>query len=121
MLKKISTSLSEQLRSSDQIGRLGGDEFGILLPNVKSRADVEYLATKLLSAIESVAVPNIPLKVSASIGGYLVSHQTNEAAKQIVAAADRLMYDAKAGGKKQFRIHDEFPIQRTGATLHGNC
>jgi diguanylate cyclase (GGDEF)-like protein len=110
MLKRISASLSEQLRDSDQIGRLGGDEFGIVLPNVKNQTDVEYLATELLSAIEDVAIPGIPLKVSASIGACLVSRHTSEAGEQIIAEADRLMYEAKVAGKKQFRIRDEFPI-----------
>jgi GGDEF domain-containing protein len=81
-----------------------------VLPNVKNQTDVEYLATELLSAIEDVAIPGIPLKVSASIGACLVSRHTSEAGEQIIAEADRLMYAAKVAGKKQFRIRDEFPI-----------
>lgn len=106
MLKTIATSLAEQLRDSDKIGRLGGDEFGIVLPNVGNRTDLEDVATKLLSAIEGVAAPKIHLRVSASIGACLVSHHKVEASEQIIATADRLMYEAKASGKKQFRIRD---------------
>jgi diguanylate cyclase (GGDEF)-like protein len=106
MLKAIATALAEALRDSDRIGRLGGDEFGIVLPNVGKRADVEDLATTLLRAIEGVAAPHLHLGVSASIGACLVTHHRIEDSEQIIAAADRLMYEAKTNGKKQFRIRD---------------
>jgi diguanylate cyclase (GGDEF)-like protein len=104
MLKMIAISLAEQLRDSDQIGRLGGDEFGIVLSNVSNRTDVERLATKLLSAASAIKMPHMHLGVSASIGVYLVSHHPVKASEQIIATADGLMYEAKVGGKNQFRL-----------------
>lgn len=104
MLKTIAISLAEQLRDSDQIGRLGGDEFGIVLPNVSNRADVELLVIKLLSATKAIKAPQPHLGVSASIGVYLVSPSPVKASEQMIATADRLMYEAKIGGKNQFRI-----------------
>jgi diguanylate cyclase (GGDEF)-like protein len=104
MLKTIAVSLAEQLRDSDQIGRLGGDEFGIVLSNVGNRTDVENLAKKLLSSTKAIKAPQMHLGVSASIGIYLVSHHPVQASEQIIATADGLMYEAKVGGKNQFRI-----------------
>ena len=106
ILKTIAIALAERLRDSDRISRLGGDEFGILLPRIAHRADVERLVAKLLSAVASVEAPRPELAVSASIGVCLVPHHRIQESEQIIAWADRLMYEAKAGGKNQFRMQE---------------
>jgi diguanylate cyclase (GGDEF)-like protein len=106
ILKTIAISLAEHLRDSDRIGRLGGDEFGIVLPHIAHRTDVEQLVAKLLSAVASIEPPQPELAISASIGVCLVPHYRLQDNEQIIAWADRLMYEAKAGGKNQFRMQE---------------
>lgn len=106
ILKAIAIALAERLRDSDRIGRLGGDEFGIVLPHIAHRTDVEQLVAKLLSAVASIEAPQPELAISASIGVCLVPHHRLQDNEQIIAWADRLMYEAKAGGKNQFRMQE---------------
>ena len=106
ILKAIAISLAGRLRDSDQIGRLGGDEFGIVLPHIAHRTDVEQLVIKLLSAVASIKAPQPELAISASIGVCLVPPHRLQESEQLIAWADRLMYDAKTGGKNQFRMQE---------------
>jgi diguanylate cyclase (GGDEF)-like protein len=105
VLKTIVSVLSEQIRESDMIGRLGGDEFGILLWNLPEE-DALAKAVVLESAIDKAACEyrgrRMPLGVS--IGVTLLGAE-DEAAK-VLERADRAMYARKHSrrGKKQSAV-----------------
>jgi GGDEF domain-containing protein len=56
--------------------------------------------------VASIEPPQPELAISASIGVCLVPHYRLQDNEQIIAWADRLMYEAKAGGKNQFRMQE---------------
>lgn len=102
-LQKVAHALSGCVRASDRVARLGGDEFGILLRHISQDRDVELVAEKILAAIAEVTAPRSDLRLGASIGICVLPHPELQTYDEILKAADRLMYEAKAGGKKQFR------------------
>ncbi|RQO35830.1 hypothetical protein DBR37_05560 [Herminiimonas sp. KBW02] len=102
-LQKVAFALTGCVRASDRVARLGGDEFGILLRHVSHPQDVELVAEKILAAIVAVSAPRSDLSLGASIGICVLPHPDLQTYEEIMQAADRLMYEAKAGGKKQFR------------------
>ena len=97
----VAETLAANIRSSDLVGRLGGDEFGIILSRASHRA-AEEKAEMLMRLIGALVIDSIggPIPVSVSYGiAELKSHANADAA---LAAADREMYQRKKqrrGGK----------------------
>ncbi len=98
MLNHIATQLVKSVRASDIVGRLGGDEFGIIL----ARANKDVAATKARSLMATLERrPFIwegkQLKVSAAHGVYSFEHGQDP--EEALAKADRAMYERKAKEK----------------------
>src|ERR1043166_805013 len=100
VLKKISRLLRESFRQSDTVGRYGGEEFVVLLPET----DIETALRKIESLRELVA--NTPMEigphgqaVQVTISAGLASFpQDGEDAAELFAAADQRMFAAKREG-----------------------
>jgi diguanylate cyclase (GGDEF)-like protein len=90
-----------QLRSTDLIGRLGGEEFAILLPNT-GRASAMQVAEKLREQVQSqrIAVRDRIIKPTASFGVASLDHTTRDA-QTLLERADEAVADAKAAGRNQ--------------------
>lgn len=94
---------TEHLRNEDVIGRVGGEEFIIFLPNTGLEA-AACVAERLRALIESqpVAGPHGPIALTVSIGVTLIAKgETQEAALQRV---DEAMYRAKAKGRNRVEL-----------------
>jgi len=93
-LRRIATVLRDNIRSSDIVGRLGGDEFGVILAQADN-AQAEAKAAALAAAIAAEPLEwsgdSIPL--SAAYGVYAFSGGDNP--QQAIEAADRAMYEQK--------------------------
>ncbi|MEQ5841550.1 diguanylate cyclase [Paraburkholderia acidicola] len=106
-----------ELRDGDAIGRLGGEEFGILLPATALTAGfetVERLRTRLKS-VPSTTLP-APVKLSVSIG--ITELGPDDAAERLMSRADHALYAAKSGGRDRseaVRAGDAAPPARTAA------
>ena len=103
VLKMVAASLTDCVRISDKVARLGGDEFGILLRHVTNERSVELVVEKILGAITGIVTPRNDLRLGASIGVCVLPHPDLHTYDDILKAADRLMYEAKAAGKHQYR------------------
>ncbi len=97
-LKHVAEVLLRDVRSSDIVGRLGGDEFGIILAQADGRA-AEAKAAVLAAAVESepISWQDITLKLSVSYGTY--TFDGGEGVDEALSAADRAMYAHKQGGE----------------------
>jgi len=104
VLQAVAARLAASTRESDTVARLGGDEFVVLLDDPSSQDQIATIAQKLLAALK----PEIPfesycLHAVASIG---ISQypQDGQTATEILANADRAMYQAKAAGRNCYRF-----------------
>uniref|UniRef100_UPI003D286B78 diguanylate cyclase domain-containing protein n=1 Tax=Methylophaga lonarensis TaxID=999151 RepID=UPI003D286B78 len=97
LLQQVAMRIKTCVRTSDVVGRIGGDEFVVLLSNVTLPDTAELVANKIR---ESLAVPfqlrEIPAQISVSVGmAFYPEH--GKQALELVRSADEAMYLAKAG------------------------
>lgn len=98
LLQQIAKRLGDCIRKSDTVGRLGGDEFLIILNKVNSAVSAALVAEKIRATLaEAFVIEGSSLSVSASIG----IARYPESGKQpldLVQSADQAMYQAKNNG-----------------------
>ena len=107
LLTQVAARMSLVLRSSDTLGRLGGDEFLLLVPNVDEFQSLHLLAAKLVAALEApFMVQSQALHVTPSIGvASFPEHGADRAT--LMRNADTAMYFAKASGRNNFQFFAE--------------
>ncbi len=104
VLKIVALRLVATTRKADAIARLGGDEFVVLLDNTANREDVILIAEKLLESVRSpILHRGTELQVGFSIGISLYPDD-GRSASELMARADRAMYEAKDAGRNGFRF-----------------
>jgi diguanylate cyclase (GGDEF)-like protein len=99
LLQQVALRLGACLRSCDTLSRRGGDEFTVVLPELKEQNDAAHIAGKLVHCVRpSFRVAGKPLNISASVG--IASYpQDGKTADELIANADVAMYKVKARGK----------------------
>lgn len=100
LLCLIASTLSGGTRTLDVAARLGGDEFGILFPDTDS-SSAEVVVKKLRESLTAATqAGGWPVTVSIGLSTFTVPPDSVNA---MIAKADALMYEVKAGGKDAFR------------------
>ncbi len=104
VLKKMTETTIHCLRNVDIFGRLGGEEFAILLPETCTN-QAQYVAERIRQNIEqiSVYIQDFFVKITVSIG-ISIYHQGDEKIEDILKRADRALYQAKAQGRNRVII-----------------
>lgn len=96
--------MGSALRDSDMVSRLGGDEFVIVLNDVPNQEHLEHVIDKMLNVLsETHRINDNIVSVSGSIGA-ITFPRINANANELIAIADRAMYDAKKLGRNTFYI-----------------
>jgi diguanylate cyclase (GGDEF)-like protein len=102
MLNHVAERLNEAIRGSDMAARMGGDEFLVLITDMKKKEDVAYSAMRILDAMrEPFYINDTVVYTTASIGIAIVPGDGVEA-DIVLRRADEAMYIAKTNGKNQF-------------------
>jgi diguanylate cyclase (GGDEF)-like protein len=95
VLKAIAAVLTRQVRASDMVGRLGGDEFGLLLWNL-SETDTRVKAAALEQAIDRLSFVFAGQQVTAGASAGVAILGIHAEASRVLEEADRAMYVRKA-------------------------
>jgi diguanylate cyclase (GGDEF)-like protein len=110
LLRQIARRLQRELRASDAfadndnntgnvVSRCGGDEFLLLINDLKEAKDATRIAERLLNALApAYVIMGNDVHSSASIG-IVISHQGEMSAEDVVRNADVAMYEAKRAGR----------------------
>lgn len=109
VLQAVSTRLATLLRESDTIGRLGGEEFGIIVPHATLDDGVQ-IAERILDLVRATAIPleDTPVSITLSIG--LSRLTPNDSSfERALRRADQALYEAKARGRDQLVGQREAP------------
>jgi diguanylate cyclase (GGDEF)-like protein len=102
VLRAVASALAGSLRQSDHVGRLGGEEFGVLAPEV-GPAGALALGERLRHAVEQMRVeaPDGPVEVSASFGAVAWDGQGTVEVATLLKRADDALYQAKQSGRNR--------------------
>jgi diguanylate cyclase (GGDEF)-like protein len=104
LLVAVTARLESSLRDVDTIGRMGGDEFVVLIDGASLEVAPELVAERLLEVMRQpfeLAGVSMPLVVTTSIGIAMGDRATPG---DLLRDADVALYEAKAAGKNQYAI-----------------
>ncbi|KUM51837.1 GGDEF domain-containing protein [Rheinheimera sp. EpRS3] len=99
-LKQVAQILTQVLRKTDLIGRMGGEEFAIVMPNT-SEAEARCIGQRLRQQVEQHAgmVDGKPLNLTISIGATYVQQFSGLDFQTLLKQADEALYEAKRSGR----------------------
>jgi diguanylate cyclase (GGDEF)-like protein len=102
VLAAVGVALASTVRASDFVGRTGGEEFLVLLPDTEATAAVE-VAEKLRAAVASLSLTGVERPITASFG-VAVHPEVATEPEALLRAADRALYNAKANGRNRVEL-----------------
>ncbi|MBA3775742.1 MAG: EAL domain-containing protein, partial [Betaproteobacteria bacterium] len=107
LLTLVAHRLQQSVRSGDTVGRLGGDEFGIVFSNVAEAADANLVAQQVVAALERpFLLDGEEIQIGASLGISL--YPADGAGPEVLLKnADTAMYRAKEQGRNNFQFYTE--------------
>jgi len=111
VLKEVATRLRESIRDGDLVSRIGGDEFTVIMPNMRSDEHAAYETINVSERIlhqmmQPFNIGERQLYLSASVGIALFPKNC-QSGMDLLRNADTAMYHAKAMGKNNFQFYAE--------------
>ena len=104
VLRQVAQRLQRVIGDRGEIGRLGGDEFQVILPDLDDRGKLGELAAKVIQIVsQPYPVEDGRAIIGTSIGLAIAPYDGVER-EEIVRAADLALYAAKNGGRGAFRF-----------------
>lgn len=105
LLKGVATRLQTCVqRETDTVSRIGGDEFVILLANIREEKEAAIVAGKVLQTLnQPFSIGPHSIRISCSIGIAIYPRHGDDV-KQLIKSADVAMYQAKEGGHNCYRF-----------------
>lgn len=105
LLQAVSQRLQQCIRKGDTLSRFGGDEFTLLLPEVKNAEAAAHIAEKILNDIKQpFSLSNHELFVGASIG-IAIYPESGDSLDALIKNADIAMYRVKKTGKNGYQMY----------------
>ena len=104
LLRLVALRLTDEVGGQGQVGRLGGDEFQIVLPSMSSQADLAKLAQAIIDSVSRPYTINGNLVSIGTSVGIVTSDYDDRTSDDLMRDADLALYAAKAAGKGCFRF-----------------
>jgi diguanylate cyclase (GGDEF)-like protein len=102
VLAAVGAVLREQLRDSDFVGRLGGEEFVVLLPSTDGLGAVAT-AEKIRQAIAALSITGVDREITTSVGIAVIPEHAGDG-DDLLRSADRALYAAKERGRNRVEV-----------------
>ena len=104
LLRLVSLRLRDEVGDMGQVGRLGGDEFEVVLPSTSSKEDLSKLAQAIIDSLSRpYTINGTAVSIGASVG-IVTSDYDDRTSDDLMRDADLALYAAKAAGKGCYRF-----------------
>ncbi len=104
VLKEFAHRLKDNVRTTDAVARLAGDEFVVILEGIHNAAEAEQVTHKIVLATrDAFLIDGRPLRVTTSVGVAVFEGDATPA-DELMARADAALYDAKNAGRDGYRL-----------------
>ncbi len=100
VIVSLSQLLRQRLRRSDSVGRYGGEEFGIILPNTSEKNAIQAMET-IRNLFASIVQQYMDDTFSVTFSCGIASSEDFDSASRLTEAADKALYEAKRQGKNR--------------------
>ncbi len=110
VLRGLARLLLQRLRRTDLAGRMGGEEFGLVLPNAPAAAAarvVDEVRSCFAHLAHQASTGEFEVTLSAGIADF----PSVRGVDQLIDAADQALYRAKAGGRNRVEVHRAAPSE----------
>jgi diguanylate cyclase (GGDEF)-like protein len=105
LLRELAGRLGGCVRSTDTVARIGGDEFVVLLPDLRIPVEAEMIAAKIVASASSpMAIDEAQAAITVSIGA-VTDRDGSCDGRTLMEHADQAMYAAKKRGKNGFQVY----------------
>lgn len=105
LLKQVGQRLQQIVPEKCEMGRLGGDEFQVILPDIDDRGNLGEIAKKVIQILsQPYSVDGNRCVIGASVGVAIAPYD-GLTAEELARSADLALYSAKSGGRGQFRFY----------------
>ena len=105
LLKQVAARLGRIVGDKGEIGRLGGDEFQIMLPDIDDRGALGELGQRLIQMISQPYSINGARAIIGTSVGIAIAPYDGLDTEELVKATDLALYAAKGGGRGQYRFY----------------
>jgi diguanylate cyclase (GGDEF)-like protein/PAS domain S-box-containing protein len=103
LLRQFAERLRRTVRTSDTVARMSGDEFVVLLEDLREAKDAEAIASTVVEAArKEFAVESTALRMTTSIG--IAFTRGEDSGDELLKRADAALYQAKRAGRDQYHI-----------------
>jgi len=105
LLKQVAQRLQQIIPEKCEVGRLGGDEFQVILPDIDDRGTLGEIAKKIIAIVsQPYSVDGSRCVIGTSVGIAIAPYDWI-VADELVRGADLALYSAKGNGRGQFRFY----------------
>jgi diguanylate cyclase (GGDEF)-like protein/PAS domain S-box-containing protein len=106
LLRLVALRLREVIGKAGQVGRLGGDEFEVVLPSTSSKDELAPLAQGIIDSLSRpYTINGTAVSIGASVG-IVTSDYDDRTSDDLMRDADLALYAAKAAGKGCYRFFE---------------
>ncbi len=107
LLQFVAKTLKANVRVSDVVSRLSGDEFTIIIKDIQDYTNIIHTCNTIIEKLSTpINIENNEIKIGCSIGVSIFPNNAQNA-KDLIQKADTAMYSSKHFGKNQYSFHYE--------------
>ncbi|WP_372866787.1 diguanylate cyclase [Pseudomonas sp.] len=103
VIKSLALFLKQRLRKSDHIGRYGGEEFAVVMPNTDARA-AQLVLDEIRQRFAEIIYPAQPLDLTCTFSCGIAQLRGETSSQTLTQQADEALYVAKHGGRNRVEV-----------------
>jgi len=105
LLKQVAQRLTRVVGKNSELGRIGGDEFQVILPDLDDRADLGDIAKKIIGIVsQPYTIDGVRCVIGASVGVAIAPYD-GITSEELTRSADLALYAAKNSGRGRYRFY----------------